>query len=99
MGSLSNHTYVLDEQVEMHGAKLTTQIHQFLAPLLSVILTVPLGPHPPSSSTPKPDAFDIRSRAADVLGKITSLYGPKYPSLSPRTYSYTLYTPALDADS
>ena len=51
---------------------------------------MPLGPHPPSSSTPKPDAFDIRSRAADVLGKITSIYGPKYPSLSPREYPDTL---------
>jgi hypothetical protein len=49
-----------------------------------MILTVPLGPHPPSSSAPKPDAFDIRARAAEVLGKIAQVYGPKYPGLLPR---------------
>lgn len=60
-------------------------------------MTVPLGPHPPSASSPKPDSFDIRAKAADILGKIVSLYGPKYPGLTPREYSlrilvYTLST-------
>jgi transcription initiation factor TFIID subunit 6 len=72
------------------GLLADKQIHQLLAPLLSTILTVPLGPFPPSSSTPKPDAFDIRARAADVLGQIAQVYGPRYPGLVPREYMYLI---------
>lgn len=64
-----------------------SQLHQFLGPLLSIILTVPLGPHPPSSTSGQPSPFDLRNRAADVLAKLVVLYGKGYPGLVPRLLS------------
>lgn len=69
-------------------------LHQFLGPLMSILLTVPLGPHPPVSTSPS--AFDLRVRAADVLAKLVSLYGKNYPGLVPRlvsTLSKALHMP------
>lgn len=65
--------------------KANRQLHQFLGPLLSILLTVPLGPHPPVSQGPTP--FDLRSRASDVLAKLVSTYAPTYPGLVPRLLS------------
>lgn len=60
-------------------------MNQFLGPLLSILLTVPLGPHPPTSASPSP--FELRTRAADVLAKLVSLYAKNYPGLVPRLVS------------
>ncbi|BEI92919.1 uncharacterized protein CcaverHIS019_0505470 [Cutaneotrichosporon cavernicola] len=61
-------------------------LHQFLGPLLSILLTVPLGPHPtPSGMSPSP--FELRTRAADVLAKLVNLYANGYPGLVPRLLS------------
>lgn len=60
-------------------------MHQFLGPLLSILLTVPLGPHPPTSTSPSP--FELRTRAADVLAKLVQLYAKGYPGLVPRLLS------------
>lgn len=70
---------------------LKKQLHQLLSPLLSILLTVPLGPHPPSSSSSsssqnQPSPFDIRSRAAEMLGKIARVYGKSYAGLIPREW-------------
>lgn len=75
------------------SAELTSQLHQFLGPLLSILLTVPLGPHPVTGPGPSP--FDLRSRASDVLAKLVSQYAATYPGLIPRLLS-TL-TKALQA--
>lgn len=64
----------------------TSQLHQLLPPLLSIVLTVPLGPHPPDPSS-RLTPFDLRLRATDVLGKIASQYGSQYAGLVPRLVS------------
>lgn len=69
---------------------LEPYIHQLLPPLLSMILTVPLGPAPgtqppPPSSVPSP--FDLRARASDILARIASTFGPSYANLVPRITS------------
>lgn len=64
---------------------------------MSVLLTVPLGPHPPSSSlsnAPQPIPYDLRVRASEVLGKIAAVYGPKYSGLLPRQ-SYSAFLPCF----
>lgn len=61
-------------------------LHQFLGPLMSILLTVPLGPHPPTSTPPS--AFDLRVRAADVLSKLVSIYGKSYAGLVPRKFAF-----------
>lgn len=72
-------------------------MHQLLPPLLSIILTVPLGPHPPQpASSSQPSPTEIRSRASDVLSKIASTYSPSYPGLIPRlvmTLTKALHSP------
>lgn len=72
-------------------------MHQLLPPLLSIILTVPLGPHPPQpASLSQPSPTEIRSRASDVLSKIASTYSPSYPGLIPRlvmTLTRALHSP------
>ncbi|KAL7424833.1 histone H4-like TAF Taf6, SAGA complex subunit [Cryptotrichosporon argae] len=63
-------------------------LHQFLAPLLSILLTIPLGPFPPvPSSAGEPSSFDTRLRASSVLKKLVDSYGPAYPGLVPRLLS------------
>ncbi|ODN79066.1 transcription initiation factor TFIID subunit 6 [Cryptococcus wingfieldii CBS 7118] len=69
------------------GLFVEPYIHQLLPPLLSIILTVPLGPHPPVPTPNSPSANNIRERASDVLGKISSTYGKSYPGLLPRLVS------------
>lgn len=76
-----------------HETQADIQLHQFLGPLLSILLTVPLGPHPVTGPGPSP--FDLRSRASDVLAKLVSQYAATYPGLIPRLLS-TL-TKALQA--
>ncbi|WWD20037.1 hypothetical protein CI109_104510 [Kwoniella shandongensis] len=74
--------------LENEGLFVEPYMHQLLPPLLSIILTVPLGPHPPSSSSSsQPSPYDIRQRAAEVLGKIAENYGRSYPGLIPRLVS------------
>ena len=52
---------------------------------MSVLLTVPLGPHPAGPTyTGQPSAFDLRVNAASILNKIANVYGPRYPGLIPR---------------
>lgn len=72
-------------------------MHQLLPPLLSIILTVPLGPHPPqSAASSQPSPTEIRSRASDVLSKIASTFSPSYPGLIPRlvsTFTKALHSP------
>ncbi|RSH93625.1 hypothetical protein EHS25_006271 [Saitozyma podzolica] len=65
---------------------LEPYLHQLLPPLLSIVLTVPLGPHPPDPSS-RLTPFDLRLRATDVLGKIASQYGSQYAGLVPRLVS------------
>ncbi|KAL1407644.1 histone H4-like TAF Taf6, SAGA complex subunit [Vanrija albida] len=69
-------------------------LHQFLGPLLSILLTVPLGPHPPSSNQ-TPTQSELRQRAANVLAKLVTLYGKSYPGLVPRLLS--TFTRALQS--
>ncbi|AAW43418.1 hypothetical protein CNBE0210 [Cryptococcus deneoformans B-3501A] len=70
------------------GLFIEPYMHQLLPPLLSIILTVPLGPHPPQpASSSQPSPTEIRSRASDVLSKIASTYSPSYPGLIPRLVS------------
>ncbi|KAI9631731.1 uncharacterized protein MKK02DRAFT_21530 [Dioszegia hungarica] len=68
---------------------LEPYIHQLLPPILSIILAVPLGPQAGSAqpSGPQPSPYDIRSRAADVLGMVARQYGAGYPGLIPRLVS------------
>ncbi|CAD6567611.1 MAG: hypothetical protein TREMPRED_003748 [Tremellales sp. Tagirdzhanova-0007] len=68
---------------------LEPYLHQLLAPVMSVLLTVPLGPHPPSSSNSgsQQSSYGLRIRASEVLGKIGAVYGPSYPGLLPRLVS------------
>lgn len=72
-------------------------MHQLLPPLLSIVLTVPLGPHPPqSAASSQPSPTEIRSRASDVLSKIASTFSPSYPGLIPRlvsTFTKALHSP------
>lgn len=50
---------------------------------MSVLLTVPLGPHP--APTPQvPSTFELRQRAASILGKLCSSYGRNHEGLIPR---------------
>ena len=61
------------------------QLHQILAPIMSVLLTVPLGPHPAApTNSGQPPAYDLRVKAAGILNKIATMYGPTYPGLIPR---------------
>ncbi|WVQ96401.1 hypothetical protein IAU59_003506 [Kwoniella sp. CBS 9459] len=62
-------------------------MHQLLPPLLSIILTVPLGPHPPSSSSSQPSSYDLRLHASQILGRIAEKYGKTYAGLLPRLVS------------
>ncbi|EIW72312.1 hypothetical protein TREMEDRAFT_70674 [Tremella mesenterica DSM 1558] len=62
-------------------------LHQLLAPLMSILLTVPLGPHPPTSSQQITAAYETRLRASDVLRKIVDDYSSSYPNLTPRLLS------------
>ncbi|KIR34420.1 transcription initiation factor TFIID subunit 6 [Cryptococcus deuterogattii MMRL2647] len=79
------------------GLFIEPYMHQLLPPLLSIILTVPLGPHPPQpASSSQPSPTEIRSRASDVLSKIASTYSPSYPGLIPRlamTLTKALHSP------
>ncbi|WWC65573.1 uncharacterized protein I303_108191 [Kwoniella dejecticola CBS 10117] len=71
------------------GVFLEPYIHILLPPLMSIILTVPLGPHPASSSSlsNQPSPYDLRLHASQVLGKIAEKYGKSYPGLIPRLVS------------
>nr|ODN91282.1 transcription initiation factor TFIID subunit 6 [Cryptococcus depauperatus CBS 7841] len=69
------------------GLFLEPYLHQLLPQLLSIILTVPLGPLSPLNASSQPSSFDIRQRAAEVLGKIAADYGKSYPGLVPRLVS------------
>ncbi|WWC93104.1 uncharacterized protein L201_008070 [Kwoniella dendrophila CBS 6074] len=74
--------------IENEGIFLEPYIHILLPPLMSIILTVPLGPHPPSSSSSnQPSPYDLRLHASQVLGKIAEKYGKSYPGLIPRLVS------------
>jgi hypothetical protein len=72
--------------LESESLLTISQLHQLLPPLLSIVLTVPLGPHPPDPSS-RLTPFDLRLRATDVLGKIASQYGSQYAGLVPRLVS------------
>ena len=76
-------------QADSYGeTRADIQIHQLLPPLLSMILTVPLGPAPGTQPPPPsslPSAFDLRARAADILARIANTFGPSYANLVPRT--------------
>lgn len=83
-----------DQHRQAQGTQMTSetitdiQIHQLLPPLLSMILTVPLGPAPGTQPPPPsslPSAFDLRARAADILARIANTFGPSYANLVPRT--------------
>ena len=51
---------------------------------MSVLLSVPLGPHPPQSGSEDKTPYQLRAVAANVLKSIMEQYGPKYPGLLPR---------------
>lgn len=61
------------------------QLHQFLPPILSILLTstlfvaMPLNPAP---SDPTPS--HLRTHAGSVLARLLSQHGPTYPALSAR---------------
>ncbi|WVQ79482.1 hypothetical protein IAT38_001581 [Cryptococcus sp. DSM 104549] len=87
-GSIGHLVDAVGALLANEGIFVEPYMHQLLPPLLSIILTVPLGPHPPTSSSgSQPSPFDIRQRAAEVLGKIADTYGKSYPGLVPRLVS------------
>lgn len=51
---------------------------------MSVLLTVPLGPHPPSSGAEEKSPYATRVLAASVLRLVAQQYGDKYTALRPR---------------
>ena len=52
---------------------------------MSVLLTVPLGPHPPVPGGPDDKSpYALRVLASSVLKWITEQYAPQYPGLLPR---------------
>jgi transcription initiation factor TFIID subunit 6 len=63
---------------------------------MSILLTFPLGPHPPPSSVTKGEltSYGLRVRAAHLLRKVAEVYGPKYPGLLPRKYISTTWRPS-----
>ena len=75
------------------------QLHQLLGPVMSILITVPLGPHPPSGpSQGQPTPYELRVRAGEVLKRIAELYGPRYPGLLPRKWSHTSTSSQTDRD-
>ncbi|KAK4685103.1 transcription initiation factor TFIID subunit 6, partial [Tremellales sp. Uapishka_1] len=86
---------VIETLLDNETLFLEPYLHQLLPPLLSIIVTVPLGPWPPSSSSSsanQPSQYDLRIRAADVLKKLVVSYGGSYPGLIPRLESTLLKT-------
>ncbi|WWC73412.1 uncharacterized protein I206_107379 [Kwoniella pini CBS 10737] len=95
-GTIGQLIDAVEALVANDGVFLEPYIHILLPPLMSIILTVPLGPHPPSSSSNQPSPYDLRLHASQVLGKIAEKYGKSYPGLIPRlvsTLSKTLHSP------
>ncbi|ORX38050.1 TATA box binding protein associated factor-domain-containing protein, partial [Kockovaella imperatae] len=66
-------------------------LHQVLAPIMSVLLTVPLSSQSSSSLTNNP-SYELRCKAASILQKIVTVYGSRYPGLVPRITSTLLKT-------
>ena len=61
------------------------KLHQILAPIMSVLLTVPLGPQPSGAAYGgQPSAFELRVNGASILNKIATMFASKYPGLIPR---------------
>ncbi|WVR08314.1 hypothetical protein IAU60_005367 [Kwoniella sp. DSM 27419] len=85
-GTINHLVDAVHALLENEGLFVEPYMHQLLPPLLSIILTVPLGPHPASSSS-NPSPFDVRLHASEVLGKIADKYGKSYPGLTPRLVS------------
>lgn len=61
------------------------QLHQMLPPIMSILLSVPLG-NESSLAASKISTFDLRRKASDMLGTLMKTYGPDYETLIPRTY-------------
>lgn len=51
---------------------------------MSVLLTVPLGPYPPTSGSDDKSPYAARVLASSVLRLVAEQYGSKYPGLLPR---------------
>lgn len=64
---------------------LEPYLHQLLPPLLSIILTFPLGS--PRAAGEKPAPFDLRVRASEILGQLVHQYQARYAGLVPRLVS------------
>ncbi|WVW86592.1 hypothetical protein I302_108642 [Kwoniella bestiolae CBS 10118] len=86
-GTIGQLVDAVEALVGNEGVFLEPYVHILLPPLMSIILTVPLGPHPSSSSSNQPSPYDLRLHASQVLGKVAEKYGRSYPGLVPRLIS------------
>ncbi|KAK6909003.1 hypothetical protein I203_103013 [Kwoniella mangroviensis CBS 8507] len=86
-GTIGQLIDAVEALVSNDGVFLEPYVHILLPPLMSIILTVPLGPHPSSSSSNQPSPYDLRLQASQVLGKVADKYGKSYPGLIPRLVS------------
>ncbi|KAJ9105924.1 hypothetical protein QFC20_004162 [Naganishia adeliensis] len=71
-------------------------LHQMLPPIMSILLSVPLG-NESSLAASKISTFDLRRKASDMLGTLMKTYGPDYETLIPRvtqTLQKALASPA-----
>ncbi|KAJ9097344.1 hypothetical protein QFC19_006812 [Naganishia cerealis] len=71
-------------------------LHQMLPPIMSILLSVPLGSESSAVAT-KTSTSDLRRKASDLLGTLMKTYGPDYETLIPRvtqTLQKALASPA-----
>lgn len=60
-------------------------MHQFLPPILSILLTSTLFiPQPLNPIATEPTPSHLRTHASSTLSRLLSLHGPTYPALSAR---------------
>ncbi|GHJ85581.1 hypothetical protein NliqN6_1983 [Naganishia liquefaciens] len=73
-------------------------LHQMLPPIMSILLSVPLGNAPaPSLTASTTSTYALRQKASDMLGTLMKTYGPDYETLIPRvtqTLQKALASPA-----
>ena len=68
------------------------QLHQMLPPIMSILLSVPLGNAPaPSLTASTTSTYALRQKASDMLGTLMKTYGPDYETLIPRKRSQNLF--------
>ena len=68
---------------DLTRSRLRFQLHQLLPPILSILLSIPLG-RSNNSAKEKISAKAVRTKAADLLGSLISSFSADYETLMPR---------------